>query len=175
MFTTSTSNMAHLRLFPQLISGSLPPRGPPPWAHTQDSTLPSCDPKTPHCEAFPSSPQRPARYLAAAEHDEPALAAAAGEMNFSAAADHDDPALPSAAGEIYFSPPRSTTTGRRASLLLLTLVSFFCCPAHCDRSSSPPHKCNVHPPCLHTSDLGILAWIWGGCGLLNVRQYVPRD
>ena len=112
------------------ISGSLPPRGPPPWAHTQDSTPPSCDPKTSHYEAFPSSPQRPARYLAAAEHD--------------------DPVLSSAAGEMYLLPPRSTTTGRRATLLLLTLVFIFCCPAHCDRSSSPPHKCNVHPPCLYT-------------------------
>ena len=35
------------------ISGSLPPRGPPPWTHTQDSTPPSCDPKNSHYEAFP--------------------------------------------------------------------------------------------------------------------------
>ena len=79
------------------------------------------------------------------------------------------------AGEKERHGKESATTGQRASLLLLTLVFFFCCPAHCDRSSSPPHKCNVHPPCLHTSDLGILAWIWDGCGLLNVRQYVARD
>ena len=177
------------------ISGSLPPRGPPPWAHTQDSTPPSCDPKTSHYEAFPSSPQRPARYLAAAEHDDPVLSSAARRdvflapaehddpvlssawqrRLFPAPAEHDDPVLSSAAGEMYLLPPRSTTTGRRATLLLLTLVFIFCCPAHCDRSSSPPHKCNVHPPCLHTSDLDILAWIWDGCGLLNVRQYVARD
>ena len=168
-------------------------------------------------------------FSAAAEHDDPVLSSAAGEMYFSAAAEHDDPVLFSAASQAgrrpsssssqppaklagekerhgkekpgrpsssSSQPPaklagaslppaklageterqrQSTTAGRRASLLLLTLVFFFCCPAHCERSSSPPHKCNVHPPCLHTSDLGILAWIWDGCGLLNVRQYVARD
>ena len=71
--------------------------------------------------------------------------------------------------------PRSTRGAAVASLLLLTLVFFFCCAAPWDRSSSPPRKCNVHPPCLHTSDLGILAWIWDGCGLLNATQCLARD
>ena len=72
-------------------------------------------------------------------------------------------------------PPAKLAGETERQSATTSLVSFFCCPAHCDRSSSPPRKCNVHPPCLHTSDLGILAWIWDGCGLLNVRQYVARD
>ena len=73
------------------ISGSLPPRGPPPWAHTQDSTPPSCDPKTSHYEAFPSSPQRPARCISCrrgARRSRPLLS---GRRDVSlAAAEHDD-------------------------------------------------------------------------------------
>ena len=99
----------------------------------------------------PSFPQRPARCISCrrgARRSRPLLS---GRRDVSlAAAEHDDPVLFSAAGEMYLLPRRSTTTGRRATLLLLTLVSIFCCPAHCDRSSSPPHKCNVHPPCLYT-------------------------